>query len=176
MAEAINVGASMVNDVNGLRARGAMNVVSQANVPVCIMHMLKTPKDMQQAPHYQNVVTEVINFLQQQIDSCVENGIDRNDIIVDPGIGFGKTLEHNLQLLKSVSKMHSQLDCEVLIGVSRKSMIDAILDRTVDARLPASIGLAVQSALNGAKIIRVHDVRPTFDAIRAVEAVAAHKQ
>ena len=97
--------------------------------------------------------------------------MDREDIIIDPGIGFGKTLDHNLQLLNKVEALKSETQCEVLIGVSRKSLIDKLLGRPVDQRLPASLGLAVQSVLNGAKIVRVHDVRETFDAVRAVEAV-----
>jgi len=98
-------------------------------------------------------------------------GIANQDVILDPGIGFGKTLKHNLQLLNSISQLRSKLGCDVLIGVSRKSLIDKLLGRAVDQRLPASLGLAVQSVINGAKIVRVHDVRETYDAVRAVEAV-----
>ena len=171
MQAAVDAGASMINDINGLRADGAIKVAANTGVPVCIMHMLGAPKTMQQSPHYENVVDEVLAFLQDQIGLCLEHGIDASDIVVDPGIGFGKSLSHNLLLLKNVEKIKQALACHVLIGVSRKSMIDLILGRPVEQRVSASVGLAVQAVLNGAKIVRVHDVRETFDAIRAVEAV-----
>jgi len=171
MQAAVAAGASMINDVNGLREDGAIEVVAKMNVPVCIMHMLGAPKTMQDEPRYDNVIDDVISFLSAQINACQLQGIALDDIVVDPGIGFGKSLEHNLKLLNSISQIRETLSCEVLIGVSRKSMIDKMLGRQVDQRLAASIGLAVQSVLNGAKIIRVHDVRQSFDAIRSVEAV-----
>ena len=161
----------MVNDVNGLRADGAINIVAKAQVPVCVMHMLGAPKTMQQAPRYNDVVAQITAFLTTQISSCTQQGIALEDIVVDPGIGFGKTLEHNLSLLKGVNKLKHSLACHVLIGVSRKSMIDQILDRQVSERLFGSVGLSVQSVINGAKIVRVHDVQETHDAIRSVEAV-----
>ncbi len=171
MRAAVEAGASMINDVNGLRADGAIDVVVKADVPACIMHMQGDPSSMQIKPSYANVFDEVLDFFQQRIDLLAGSGLDRKDIIIDPGIGFGKTLDHNLQLLNKVETLKSDTQCEVLIGVSRKSLIDKLLDRPVDQRLPASLGLAVQSVLNGAKIVRVHDVRETFDAVRAVEAV-----
>lgn len=171
MRAAISAGAQMINDVNGLRAEGAVKTVAQLAVPVCIMHMSKKPKTMQQAPRYTNVVAEVIDFLQQRRLICREAGISQTDIVVDPGIGFGKNLNHNLLLLQAVGRIVEEVKCEVLIGVSRKSLIDKKLGRSISDRLPASIGLAVQSALSGAKILRVHDVRATYDAVRMVEAV-----
>jgi len=171
MPAAVNAGASRVNDVNGLRAEGSIDVVAQQQVPVCIMHMLGAPKTMQKAPSYENVVDEVIHFLDAQISACEDKGVNREDIIIDPGIGFGKTLQHNLALLKNIDDFKQRLSCEVLIGVSRKSVIDMILKRDVNERLAGSIGLAVQSVINGAKIVRVHDVRETADAIRCIEAV-----
>ncbi len=171
MLAAIEAGASMINDVNGLRADGAIETAVKAGVPVCIMHMQGDPRSMQIKPSYVNVVDEVLDFFQQRIDLLVGSGLDRNDIIIDPGIGFGKTLDHNLLLLNKVEMLKSETQCEVLIGVSRKSLIDKLFGRPVDQRLSASLGLAVQSVLNGAKIVRVHDVRETFDAVRAVEAV-----
>jgi len=161
----------MINDVNGLRTKGAIEAVIEAQVPVCIMHMLGAPKTMQQAPSYNHVVDDVLTFLQTQINACKTQGIAQGDIIVDPGIGFGKTLQHNLVLLKNVERFKQDLSCEVLIGVSRKSMIDMILQRDVSERVSGSVGLAVQSVINGAKIVRVHDVKETADAIRCVEAV-----
>lgn len=171
MCAAVKAGASMINDVNGLRATGAIEAVVDAGVPVCIMHMLGAPKTMQQAPCYEDVVGDVIGFLQAQINACQIKGFALEDIIVDPGIGFGKTLNHNLELLKNVEHIKQHLSCEVLIGVSRKSMIDLILNRDVNDRVFGSVGLAVQSVINGAKLVRVHDVRETADAIRCVEAV-----
>ena len=171
MQAAVAAGASMINDINGLREQGAIEVVAKMNVPVCIMHMLGAPKTMQDEPRYDNVIDDVIRFLSAQINACQLQGIALDNIVVDPGIGFGKSLEHNLKLLNSIEQIRETLSCEVLIGVSRKSMIDKMLGRQVDQRLAASIGLAVQSVLNGAKIIRVHDVRQSFDAIRSVEAV-----
>lgn len=171
MLAAVNAGAHMINDVNALRADGAIAAVAQTKVPVCLMHMLGSPKTMQKEPVYNNVVTQVIDFLNMQIDQCTQNGIARADLIVDPGIGFGKTVTHNLSLLNAISVLRETTGCDVLIGVSRKSMISRVLGRDVDDRLPASLGLAVQACLNGAKILRVHDVRATYDAVRAAEAV-----
>lgn len=173
MASAVAAGAAMINDVNALRAAGAAEVAAETQAVVCIMHMLKQPRTMQQSPRYSDVVAEVNCFLRERINHCIKSGINKSQVVVDPGIGFGKTLEHNLKLLNAVPMMRSDLGCELLIGVSRKSMIDALLGRPTDKRLPASLGLAVQAVLNGAKIVRVHDVRATVDAIRSVEAVRA---
>lgn len=172
MRDSVRAGASMINDVNGLRGLGALEAATALGVPVCIMHMKGQPEDMQDAPMYKNVVDEVSAFFQERINACLQLGVRRADIIVDPGIGFGKTLQHNLQLLNHVSQLHQRHGCDVLIGVSRKSLIDQYLGRTLDQRLPASLGLAVQAVLNGAKIVRVHDVRETYDAVRMVEAVS----
>ena len=171
MQAAVDAGASMINDVNALRANGALDVARASNVPICLMHMLGSPKNMQKAPSYDDVVADVIAFLNQQIKQCQSHGIDKDDLIVDPGIGFGKTVAHNLALLKALPDLVEKTGCKILIGVSRKSMIDTLLDRKVQQRLPAGLGLAVQARLNGAKILRVHDVRATYDAVRAVEAV-----
>lgn len=173
MQAAVAAGASMINDVKALQTGSALTVAAKSKVPVCLMHMSGNPDTMQNSPVYDDVVTEVVEFLRLRVDSCLELGIARKDIIIDPGIGFGKTLEHNLQLLAAIPEL-KKLSSSVLIGVSRKSMIDHLLGRSVDQRLPASLGLAVQSVLNGAKIVRVHDVRATSDAIRSVEAVLSH--
>jgi len=171
MQEAIRAGASMINDINGLRSGNAVAVVAKAGVPVCLMHMQGKPDSMQKKPTYSSVVDEVESFFKERLIATASAGIANQDVILDPGIGFGKTLKHNLQLLNSISQLRSKLGCDVLIGVSRKSLIDKLLGRAVDQRLPASLGLAVQSVINGAKIVRVHDVRETYDAVRAVEAV-----
>lgn len=173
MQAALQAGASMVNDINALRADGALRVVADARVPVCLMHMQGEPKTMQQAPDYADVTKEVVSFLEQRIAACQNVGISIEHIVADPGIGFGKSLEHNLTLLNSLTEMQDRLSCAILIGVSRKSMIDALLDRKMADRVSASVGLAVQAVLNGAKILRVHDVQATYDAVRSIEAVLA---
>ena len=176
MREAVAAGASMINDVNGLRFEGAIETVAELKVPVCVMHMLGQPDNMQISPHYDDVVAHMFDFFTQRINECVSKGIERSDIIIDPGIGFGKTLDHNLQLLAHLSELHHQNNCQLLIGVSRKSLIDKLLNRPVNERMSASIGLAVQAVLNGAKIVRVHDVRESYDAIRAIEAVLQQRK
>ncbi len=171
MQAAVAAGASFINDVTALQGRDALSTACAVQVPVCLMHMQGAPTTMQAQPQYQSVVDEVIAFLQMRIRDCEAQGIARAYICVDPGIGFGKTLEHNLQLLSALPYMRAQLGCALLVGVSRKSMIGAILGRDVHERLYGSLGLAVQSVLNGAKIVRVHDVQATVEAIRCVEAV-----
>ncbi len=171
MQAAVSAGAQMINDVYGLRAEGAVELVSKLKVPVCLMHMQGQPKTMQAEPTYQDVVTEVLAFFDERLRECSDHGIDAGDIMLDPGIGFGKTLAHNLLLLRHVPQMVNHTGCPILIGVSRKSLIEQQLGRDLSQRLPASIGLAVQSVLSGAKIVRVHDVRATYDAVRMVEAV-----
>jgi dihydropteroate synthase len=171
MRAAVVAGVSMINDVNGLQAAGALDAAAEANMPVCVMHMQGQPQTMQSLPQYQSVVSEVDDFFKMRITAALDAGIVLSDIILDPGIGFGKTLKHNLELLNSIPQLRDGSGCHMLVGVSRKSFIDKLLGRAVDKRLPASLGLAVQSVLNGAKIVRVHDVEETFDAIRAVEAV-----
>ncbi len=171
MQAAVAAGASFINDVTALQGRDALSIACAAQVPICLMHMQGAPTTMQAQPQYQSVVDEVIAFLQTRIRDCEAQGIARATICVDPGIGFGKTLEHNLQLLGALPYMRAQLGCALLVGVSRKSMIGAILGRDVHERLYGSLGLAVQSVLNGAKIVRVHDVQATVEAIRCVEAV-----
>ena len=172
MRAALAAGAQMVNDVKALSAVGALDVVSEAGVPVCLMHMQGEPSSMQDSPQYVDVVDEVVDYLISRVTAAVAAGIDRSNLIVDPGIGFGKTLTHNLRLLSSIAEIRARVGCPVLIGVSRKSMIDALLGRSVSERVPASIGLATQAALNGAAILRVHDVQATHDAVRSAEAVA----
>jgi len=171
MSAAVQAGAQMVNDINALRAEGALATVADLGVPVCLMHMSGEPGTMQDAPHYEDVVGEVSDFLQQRIEACREAGIERSNVLVDPGIGFGKTLTHNLALLNHVANFQADLQCDVLIGVSRKSMFKSLLGRELEQRLAGSLGLAVQAVLNGAKIVRVHDVQQTCDAVRSVEAV-----
>lgn len=175
MTAAVDVGALLINDVNGLEANGAVDAAKKAGVHVCLMHRKGNAKSMQNSPDYESVVDEVANYLEQRKQICMASGISESKIILDPGIGFGKLLNHNLQLLANLTELKQRLNSELLIGISRKSMIDHLFGRAVDQRVPASIGLAVQAALNGAKIVRVHDVQATFDAIRSAEAVLAYQ-
>jgi len=170
MADAINAGARLVNDVNALRSPGALEVIANSNVAVCLMHMKGEPRTMQSNPRYDDVVKEVQDFLQHRVDVCVKTGIAQDRIIIDPGFGFGKSLQHNLLLVKNL-EIFKTLGVALLVGVSRKSMIGAILENTVDERLIGSISLATLSLWLGADILRVHDVAPTFDAIKIFNAV-----
>ena len=169
MADAIAAGAHVVNDVNALRAPGAVDVIADSDVAVCLMHMQGEPRTMQKDPQYNNVVEEVFEFLQQRVEDCINSGISKDRIVVDPGFGFGKNLEHNLLLFKQLEKF-KELGA-LLVGVSRKSMIGAILDKPVEDRLIGSISLATLAAWMGADILRVHDVASTNDALKTVNAV-----
>lgn len=171
MHEAIKAGASMINDVNALQTENALETAVALDVPVCLMHMQGLPRTMQHTPRYKNVVEEVKLFLQQRIAACSKAGLDKNNIIIDPGFGFGKTLEHNLSLFKHLDTF---LDLEVplLVGVSRKSMIGAVLDDApADQRLHGSVALATLAAWMNASILRVHDVKATADALKLCQAV-----
>lgn len=170
MQRAVEAGADIVNSVDALGHRDALRIVAELNVPVCLMHMQGTPETMQRQPHYNNVVEEVKTFLQERIDKALAAGITLDNIMVDPGFGFGKTVQHNLQLLKSIADLKS-LGRPLLVGLSRKRMIGTILDKPVDQRLYGSISLAVIAAMQGADIVRVHDVAETVDAIKIVNAL-----
>ena len=166
MNAAIQAGASIINDVRALQEEGALEAVAQLNVPVCLMHMQGQPRTMQHEPHYDDVVEEVIRFLQQRVAACELAGIERSQIWVDPGFGFGKTLEHNLQLLESLDQFQA-LGIPLLVGVSRKTMIGALLgDLPVEKRVLGSVGAAVVAVARGAKIVRVHDVKQTVQALQ----------
>ena len=169
MRAALDAGANMINDVTALVDPAAMKVVSAYQVPVCVMHMQGLPRTMQKRPRYNDVVNEVRDYLVQRVTACVCAGIEKSQIVVDPGFGFGKNLEHNLQLFQALKHVaHGQ---PVLVGVSRKSMIGQVLDRSVDHRLSGSLALASLATWMHAAIIRVHDVAETVDAIRMVRAV-----
>jgi len=170
MAEAGKLGAGLINDVRGLQREGAAEVVARAAIPVCIMHIQGEPDTMQDCPEYRNVRREVSSFLSARVRVAEMAGVRPENILLDPGFGFGKSLEHNLQLLASLEQMHI-LGHPLLIGVSRKSMLGHITGRDVNERLPASLAAATISAMKGASIIRVHDVRETVDAVRVVTAV-----
>ncbi|MCG8032032.1 MAG: dihydropteroate synthase [Candidatus Thiodiazotropha taylori] len=171
MREAVSAGAGMINDVMALQEPGALEAAAETAVPVCLMHMQGRPRTMQDAPHYGNVVDEVRRFLRQRLDAGEAAGIARHNMIVDPGFGFGKSLEHNLILLKELQAL-DELAAPVLVGISRKSMIGSILGNLpVNERLMGSVAAAVVAVMGGAAIIRVHDVRETVDAIKVASAV-----
>lgn len=171
MREAAAAGASMINDITALAAKGAAATVSELGLRVCLMHMQGEPRSMQLQPHYDDVVTEVTSYLLQRAQVCLDAGISAERIILDPGFGFGKSLRHNLELLRNLEAF-AGLGYPLLVGVSRKSMIGQILDdRSVEQRLSGSLAAAVVAAMKGASIIRVHDVRETVDAMRVVTAM-----
>lgn len=170
MRAAVAAGAGFINDVLALRASGALDTAAAMQVPVCLMHMQGEPRRMQDDPRYADVVDEVRDFLKQRMDACMNAGIPRGRLVIDPGFGFGKTLEHNLELLRHL-RAFSALDVPVLAGLSRKSLIGKALGLPVERRLHASVALAVMAVQNGARIVRAHDVAPTVEAIRMWEAV-----
>lgn len=171
MREAIKAGANMINDVNALQEENAVETAVELNVPVCLMHMQGKPRTMQSNPEYTDVVKEVISFLKNRISVCQNAGMKNKNIIVDPGFGFGKTLEHNLTLFKHLEEL-TKLDSALLVGVSRKSMIGAVLnDAPADERLHGSVALATLAAWMNTDILRVHDVKATADALKLCMAV-----
>ena len=170
MTAAAAAGADMINDVWALRQPGAMDAAVASGLPVCLMHMLGEPGTMQKDPQYTDVVSEVRQFLHQRCELAIEAGIPRESLLIDPGFGFGKTLQHNLQLLDNLASF-KQLGYPLLVGISRKSMLGLILDKPVDQRLFGSISAAVIAAMAGADIIRVHDVTETRDALAIVKAL-----
>ena len=170
MRAAIDAGANIINSIWALQQEDSLQVAAELSVPVCLMHMQGSPGTMQHKPSYVDVVSEVLDFLRARIDAAVDAGIARQNIIVDPGFGFGKTLEHNLLLLKSLPEFR-KLGVPVLVGMSRKGMIGAILDKPADQRLYGSLSVAVIAAMQGADILRVHDVAETVDALAMVRAL-----
>lgn len=169
MAEAISLGADMINDVRALAEPDALSVVAAAEVDVCLMHMRGNPRTMQQNTEYSNVVDEVNNFLQQRIQACVDMGINPQRICIDPGFGFGKSVEQNYQMLQQFEQFQ-QLGYPVLAGLSRKSMLGAVTAKEPAERIDASVAAATIAAIKGATIIRVHDVAQTIDAMAVVAA------
>ena len=170
MRAAVAAGAVMINDVRALRVEGALQTAADLNLPVCLMHMQGEPRSMQDQPHYDNVVTDVASFLESRVAACVEAGLDERLIVVDPGFGFGKTLEHNIQLLGNLRQLRAR-GWPMLVGVSRKSMIGQLLDIPVSQRMPASVALAGLAVWLGAAIIRAHDVQPTVHAVKMCQAI-----
>ena len=170
MLAAINAGANLVNDVNALQDKGAIEICVKAQIPVCLMHKKGEPQTMQVNPQYADVVSQVKQYLLSRVDVCVNAGINKKNIIIDPGFGFGKTLENNLSLLKDVNEFCS-LGYPVLIGVSRKSMFGELLGKDISERMLASAFAAVITYQKGARFFRVHDVAETCDALKLCAAV-----
>ncbi len=170
MRAAISAGASMINDVTALRAPGAIEAVAESDVAICLMHMQGEPRTMQSEPRYTDVLVEVRDFLRGRVACCVEAGISVSRLVIDPGFGFGKTLEHNLELLRRLPELAAD-GYPVLVGLSRKSMIGKLTGRADGERLGGSLALATLAMLAGARILRAHDVAPTVDAIRIVAAM-----
>ena len=171
MTEAAAAGAGMINDVRALTRQGALAAAAESGLPVCLMHMRGSPADMQQSPQYQGVVKSVADYLAARIFDCEEAGISRGSLILDPGFGFGKTVVHNLQLLQGLPQL-AKFGLPLMVGFSRKSMIEKLIGRAVDERLPASLALAVLAVERGAGIIRTHDVAATADAVAMALALA----
>lgn len=170
MRAAVEAGANIINSIWALQLEDSLQVAAELSVPVCLMHMQGSPETMQHKPNYDDVVGEVLDFLRARIDAALDAGIAQQNIIVDPGFGFGKTLEHNLLLLKSLPEFR-KLGAPLLVGMSRKGMIGAILDKPADQRLYGSLSVAVMAAMLGADILRVHDVAETVDALAMVRAL-----
>jgi len=173
--ESASAGAHIINDIRSLQEPGALEAAAATGLPVCLMHMLGEPKTMQQAPHYQNIVREVDEFFVQQIARCESAGISKSQLLLDPGFGFGKNLSHNYQLLAHLSDYH-HFGLPLLVGMSRKSMIGQLLNVGPTQRLTGSIACAVIAAMQGAHILRVHDVKETVEAMRVVEATRSAKE
>lgn len=168
MAEAISADVDLVNDVRALQEEGCLEVVAKSTVPVCLMHMQGQPRTMQNNPHYNDLISDLIQFFNQRIDACERVGIARDRIILDPGFGFGKTLEQNYHLLANLAEFQ-RLNLPILSGTSRKSMIGNLLNREVSQRLAGSLTTAMLAIKAGASIIRVHDVQETVDTIKILQ-------
>ncbi|NBI52333.1 dihydropteroate synthase [Photobacterium alginatilyticum] len=165
MTEAVAAGADLINDVRALQEPGAMAAAAKANVPVCLMHMKGQPRTMQQQPTYQDVIADVGQFLAERVEACEAAGIRREQLLLDPGYGFGKSLEHNYQLLAHLDKFH-QFGLPLLVGMSRKSMIFKLLDKKPAECMAGSLACAAIAAMKGAQIIRVHDAQETVDVLK----------
>jgi dihydropteroate synthase len=172
MRAALRVGVDLINDVSALEDEGALPLMRSCDAGICLMHKQGNPDTMQHAPHYQSVVEEVSAYLARRVALCLEAGIARERLLVDPGFGFAKTLEHNLQLLRALPQLEAQAGVPLLVGMSRKTMLGAITGEAIAAeRLGASVAVAMEAARRGARIIRVHDVKATRQALQVLEAI-----
>ncbi|HHF3093266.1 TPA: dihydropteroate synthase [Vibrio diabolicus] len=168
MRQAIDAGADLINDIRSLQEPGALEVAAEARLPICLMHMKGQPRTMQVAPHYDDVMSDVSAFLEERIAACEAAGIDKSQLILDPGFGFGKTIEHNYHMLAHLEKFH-EFGLPILAGMSRKSMIFKLLDKPAAECTNASVVCATIAAMKGAQIIRVHDFEETIEAMKVVE-------
>ncbi len=172
MQLAIEAGASMINDVRALQSKSSLEIVASTAKDVCLMHMQGDPKTMQNNPIYTDVIDEIKHFFEQRIEACINAGISQNKIIIDPGFGFGKTLNHNLEILRRLNEFKS-FGLRILVGISRKSMIGSMLNnRNTDGRTIGSVTAAIIASQNGANIVRVHDILETKDAFKVLQSVA----
>ncbi|WP_407642961.1 dihydropteroate synthase [Corallincola holothuriorum] len=169
ISQGISAGADLINDVRALQAPGALQAVAASRVPVCLMHMQGEPRTMQDTPQYGDLISDIRHFFEDRIDECVNAGIERSRILIDPGFGFGKSGDHNYQLLNQLDQFH-ELDRPLLVGLSRKSMIGQVLNNDISERVIGSVAGAVIAAMKGCHIVRVHDVKETVEAMNIVRA------
>jgi len=175
MRAAVEAGAAMVNDVRALREAGAVAAAADLGVVVCLMHMQGNPRTMQEEPHYEDVTLDVRDFLASRIETCIDAGIDRERMVIDPGFGFGKSYRHNVELLMNLRQL-TDLGQPLMVGLSRKSMLGEMTGRDTGDRMPASIAAAVIAVQAGADILRVHDVAETVEALKVTQAIAKARQ
>lgn len=175
MTEAVNAGADLINDVRALQDIGALEAAAKANVPICLMHMQGQPRTMQSEPNYVDLITDVNQFLVERIHACEQHGITRQQLVLDPGFGFGKTMAHNYQLLAQLEQFH-QFGLPLLVGMSRKSMLSKLLNKPPVECIAGSLACATIAAMKGAQIIRVHDVQETIDIVQVCNMVAKYSK
>lgn len=175
MRQAVEAGAHLINDVRALQEPGALEMAARLDVPVCLMHMQGQPRTMQASPEYAELISDIKQFFVSRMDACVKAGVKRANILLDPGFGFGKTMEHNYELLGRMTEL-TELDAPLLIGLSRKSMFGQLLGREVSQRLSGSLAGALLAAQAGARIVRVHDVQETRDVLDVFNAVEHFKR
>ncbi|AKP34106.1 dihydropteroate synthase [Yersinia aleksiciae] len=175
IAESARAGAHLINDIRSLQEPGALEAAALTGLPVCLMHMQGQPKSMQQSPHYDDLLADINQFFEHHIERCVTAGIAKNKLLLDPGFGFGKNLAHNYQLLARLAELH-HFELPLLVGMSRKTMVGQILNVPPQQRVIGSVACAVIAAMQGAQIVRVHDVKETVEAMRIVEATLSAKE
>ncbi|CRY02909.1 dihydropteroate synthase [Yersinia enterocolitica] len=174
ITESAGAGAHLINDIRSLQEPGALEAAAKTGLPVCLMHMQGQPQNMQQSPYYDDLMADVNQFFKHHIDRCVAVGIAKSKLLLDPGFGFGKNLAHNYQLLARLAELH-HFELPLLVGMSRKSMVGQLLNVPPQQRVIGSVACAVIAAMQGAQIVRVHDVKETVEAMRVVEATLSAK-
>ncbi|AJJ62090.1 dihydropteroate synthase [Yersinia aldovae] len=175
ITESAQAGAHIINDIRALQQPGALEAAANTGLPVCLMHMQGQPQSMQQSPHYDDLMADINQFFQHHIERCVAAGIAKSKLLLDPGFGFGKNLAHNYQLLARLAELH-HFELPLLVGMSRKTMVGQILHVPPQQRVTGSVACAVIAAMQGAQIVRVHDVKETVEAMRIVEATLLAKE